>query len=137
MGTAMTNRKAIKRPNRQVVRRLDGLASKLLQYGELDGVELVFIARNVRRNETYSYLSSRDINWLGEIEMMRSHPKAKNDFPEQVRERQRRLAKSTRGAKKTGSSKPEPAALDLKDTIVVATPTELIPFPAFDLTILR
>jgi hypothetical protein len=66
----MTNQKGIKRPNRQVVRRLDGLASKLLQYGELDGVELVFIARNVRRNETYSYLSSRDINWLGEIEMM-------------------------------------------------------------------
>ncbi|KAH7111271.1 hypothetical protein B0J11DRAFT_543537 [Dendryphion nanum] len=93
----MTNNKAIKRPNRQVTRRLDGLASKLLQYGELDGIEVVFVARNTKRDETYSYLSSRGINWLGKIEKMRSHPKAKNDFPEQVRERLGKLAKSTRG----------------------------------------
>jgi hypothetical protein len=72
MGTAMTSKKAIKRPERQVIRRLDGLTSKLLQYGELDGIELVFIARNVNKNETYSYLSSRDIDWLGHIEMMAS-----------------------------------------------------------------
>jgi len=66
----MKKNKTIKRPNRQITRRLDGLASKLLQYGELDGIEVVFIARNTKRDETYSYLSSRGINWLGKIEKM-------------------------------------------------------------------
>ena len=70
----MTNNKTIKRPNRQVTRRLDELASKLLQYGELDSIEVVFIARNTKRDETYSYLSSRGINWLGKIEKMVSPP---------------------------------------------------------------
>jgi hypothetical protein len=70
----MKNNKTIKRPNRQLTRRLDGLASKLLQYGELDGIEVVFIARNTKKDETYSYLSSRGINWLGKIEKMVSWP---------------------------------------------------------------
>ncbi|KAH7108738.1 hypothetical protein B0J11DRAFT_513106 [Dendryphion nanum] len=135
----MTNSKVIKRPNRQVTRRLDGLASKLLQYGELDGIEVVFIARNTKRDETYSYLSSRGINWLGRIEKMRSHPKAKNDFPEHVRERLGKLAKSTRGVQNKKSKNPNAVASEPEEAILVL-PTGLASFPAFpefNLTILK
>lgn len=66
----MTNDRVIKRPNRQVTRRLEGLQSKLLQFGKLDGIELVFIVRNTNKDEVYSYLSSHDINWLGRMEEM-------------------------------------------------------------------
>ena len=62
--------KVIKRPNRQVTRRLEGLTSKLLAYGELDGIELAFIAYNTKKNDIYSYLSSSNISWLGRIEKM-------------------------------------------------------------------
>jgi hypothetical protein len=66
--------KVIKRPNRQITRRLEGLVSKLLVYGELDSIELAFIVYNSKKDHVYSYLSSRDISWLGQVEKMVSPP---------------------------------------------------------------
>jgi hypothetical protein len=69
-----------KRPNRQITRRLDGLVSKLIKYGELDGIELVFVVRNVTKNEVYSYISSENIDWIGQIEQMVSKLKRKTSL---------------------------------------------------------
>ncbi len=60
--------KPIKRPNRQITRRLEGLTNKLLAYGELQGMELIFVLCNREKDSLYSYVSSHDIDWIGHIE---------------------------------------------------------------------
>jgi hypothetical protein len=58
----MANSTETKRPNRQYIRRLDGLTSKLLSYGELKGMELFFLAYNREKDSVYTYSSSMDIS---------------------------------------------------------------------------
>jgi hypothetical protein len=64
------NKKTIKRPARQKIRRLEGLFKKLFEFGEFDGIELAFIALDTKKDEVHSYLSSPDIQWLARIEKM-------------------------------------------------------------------
>jgi hypothetical protein len=64
------NKKTIKRPARQKIRRLEGLSKKLFEFGELDDIQLAFIALDTKKDEVLSYLSSPDIPWLGRIEKM-------------------------------------------------------------------
>ncbi len=47
----------VKRPNRQKMRRLEGLVSKLKGFASLQGIKLVFIAEDEVLNELYSHFS--------------------------------------------------------------------------------
>jgi hypothetical protein len=72
--TAMAAKKVPKRPDRQVTRRLERLIIKLFEFAELNGgIECLFMARNTKKKEVHSFLSSEDINWLGNVEDMIDH----------------------------------------------------------------
>ncbi|RAQ98766.1 putative patatin-like phospholipase [Stemphylium lycopersici] len=73
--------------NKKLRRRREGLSSKAYEYGELDGVELALFIRYPKRGDFYSYLSGQHLPWIHNVHDMMSHPKAKNERPEDVKGR--------------------------------------------------
>lgn len=63
-------RRIVKRPNKQIKRRLEGLTSKAFQYGNLEGVECCLLINYPRKGTFYSYRSSKQLSWLRNLHEM-------------------------------------------------------------------
>ena len=104
--------------NKKLRRRREGLSTKCYEYGELDGVELALFVRYPKRGDFYSYLSRRELPWLrdvtklvchlpyvatypAECEQM-AHPKARTEYPEDLKGRVEDTRRKTRKAKEAG-----------------------------------
>ena len=104
--------------NKKLRRRREGLSTKCYEYGELDGVELALFVRYPKRGDFYSYLSRRELPWLRDVTKMvchlpcvatypaeceqMAHPKARTEYPEDLKGRVEDTRRKTRKAKEAG-----------------------------------
>ena len=104
--------------NKKLRRRREGLSTKCYEYGELDGVELALFVRYPKRGDFYSYVSRRELPWLRDVTKMvchlpcvatcpaereqMTHPKARTEYPEDLRGRVEDTRRKTRKAKDAG-----------------------------------
>jgi hypothetical protein len=102
----MAVRKATnKAHNKKLRRRREGLSSKCFEYGELDGAELALFIHYPKRGDFYSYMSKQTLPWLNDVPaivspislevscnlyidvVQTSHPKARIEYPDDLRAR--------------------------------------------------
>ena len=104
--------------NKKLRRRREGLSTKCYEYGELDGVELALFVRYPKGGDFYSYMSRRELPWLRDVAKMvccvphvaicpakceqMTHPKARTEFPEDLRGRVEDTRRKTRKTKDAG-----------------------------------
>ena len=104
--------------NKKLRRRREGLSTKCYEYGELDGVELALFVRYPKRGDFYSYVSRRELPWLRDVTKLvchlpcmatypaeckqMTHPKARTEYPEDLKEKVEDMRMKTRKAKDAG-----------------------------------
>ncbi|KAF9730173.1 hypothetical protein PMIN01_12106 [Paraphaeosphaeria minitans] len=88
--------------NKKLRRRREGLSTKCYEYGELDGVELALFVRYPKRGDFYSYVSRRELPWLRDVTKLMTHPKARTEYPEDLKERVEDTRMKMRKAKDAG-----------------------------------
>jgi hypothetical protein len=136
--------------NKKLKRRRIGLSAKSYEYGKLDGVELALFIRYPKRGDFYSYISSKQLSWLPDIEKMvklassmfyyiskfkqMMHPKARTEFPEDVKTR---VEEARRKLKNPGNAtlQEEESSPEKKGGLTMAN--AFPDFPEFNLTTLR
>jgi hypothetical protein len=144
--------------NKKLRRRREGLSNKSYEYGELDGVELALFIRYPKRGDFYSYMSRKQLPWLQDVETMvrlalhmlscvflsskqMKHPKAKNEFPEDVKKRaeetRRKLKKPNDEIIPTEEEDEDEASEQGGEALLEPVPTKAFPEFPFDLPTLR